>query len=164
MDEVTRLQRLQNHGSVDDMASRTTKKKPAVKKRARPKVKAKKGAVRPRETPREITVFDPEEVTHVLDILPDDDVLQEAADRLSGLGHPSRLKAVIALSVSELCVGDIAAIVGLSLSATSTLLKQLRSLGFLTTRSAGKQTYYRMASPLPQQLLETLFAHSTPVE
>jgi len=90
--------------------------------------------------------------------MPDDDVLQGAADRLQSLSHPSRLKALIALSVNDLCVGDIAAVVGLSLSATSTLLKQLRSAGFLSTRSAGKQVYYQINSDIPASILEVIFS------
>jgi len=124
----------------------------------RPKVKARKGAAAPRERPREIAVFDPDAVEGVLDIMPDEDTLLTAADMLQGLAHPSRLKAVIALSVSELCVGDIAAIVGLSLSATSTMLKQLRSLGFLSIRSAGKQIYYSISSEVPSAVLQVVFA------
>ena len=127
----------------------------------RPRVKQRAGGNRPSERPREIAVFDPDAVESVLDVLPDDEQLMLAADRLSGMGHPSRLRALIALSVAELCVGDIAAIVGLSLSATSTMLKQLRSLGFLATRSAGKQTYYRLASVIPGALMEAAFTEET---
>jgi DNA-binding transcriptional ArsR family regulator len=123
----------------------------------KPRVKARKGAMKPREAPRELAVFDPDAVERVLDRMPDDDSIQSAADRLAGLAHPSRVKAVIALTGGELCVGDIAALVGLSLSATSTLLKQLRSIGFLTTRSAGKQIYYRLASRKPTDLLSVAF-------
>jgi hypothetical protein len=47
-------------------------------------------------------------------------------------------------------------VLGLSLSATSTMLKQLRNLGFVATRHAGKQTYYRMASGMPKQVLDVL--------
>jgi Mn-dependent DtxR family transcriptional regulator len=50
----------------------------------------------------------------------------------------------------------MAAILSLSLSATSTMLKQLRSLGFVATRHAGKQTYYRLASPIPKAILDPL--------
>ena len=135
----------------------SAKKAPA---RRRPKVKARRGAAKPNEGPREISVFDPDSVEKVLDVMPDEDALLEAADRLSGLGHPSRLKAIIALSVSELCVGDIAAVAGLSLSATSTMLKQLRALGFLSSRSAGKLTYYRISSSIPQGMLELAFAEA----
>ncbi|MCP4502859.1 MAG: winged helix-turn-helix transcriptional regulator [Deltaproteobacteria bacterium] len=143
------------------MASR----KPAAKsssskanKTRRPKVRARKGASKPSDVPKEIAVFDPDGVEKVFDVMPEEETLQNASDLLSGLSHPSRLKALIALSVSELCVGDIAAVVGLSLSATSTMLKQLRSLSFLATRSVGKQTYYRVTSELPNEVMALAFA------
>lgn len=146
------------------MAARKKKKPapPPTKKSARrPRVKARRppaGGGRPQDLPREISVFDPESVESVLDVMPDDETLQMAADRLQGLAHPSRLKALIALSVAELCVGDVAALVGLSLSATSTMLKQLRALGYLSTRGVGKQTYYRIASQAPSKVMEVVFA------
>jgi ArsR family transcriptional regulator len=145
------------------MAARK-KKKPAPTKKgpsSRPRVKARRppaGGGRPQELPREISVFDPESVESVLDVMPEDETLQMAADRLQGLAHPSRLKALIALSVAELCVGDVAALVGLSLSATSTMLKQLRGLGYLSTRGVGKQTYYRIASQAPSKVMDVVFS------
>lgn len=146
------------------MPARKKKSKPAAIKKSpsrRPRVKARRppaGGGRPQDMPREISVFDPDAVESVLDVMPEEETLQLAADRLQGLAHPSRLKALIALSVAELCVGDVAALVGLSLSATSTMLKQLRALGYLSTRGVGKQTYYRVSSRAPQQVMEVVFA------
>lgn len=146
------------------MPARKKKSKPAALKKStvrRPRVKARRppaGGGRPQDMPREISVFDPDSVESVLDVMPEEETLQLAADRLQGLAHPSRLKALIALSVAELCVGDVAALVGLSLSATSTMLKQLRAIGYLSTRGVGKQTYYRVASKVPQQVMEIVFA------
>ena len=125
----------------------------------RPKVRAKRrplGAERFRDEPKEIAVFDPENVERVLDSMPSPEKILRAADRLQGLAHPTRVQAMLALSASELCVGDVAAVLGLSLSATSTMLKQMRNLGFVATRHAGKQTYYRMASGMPKQVLDVL--------
>lgn len=127
---------------------------------SRPRVKARRrpaGAERFRDEPKEIAVFDPENVERVLDAMPAPDKIVRAADRLQGLAHPSRVQAMIALSASELCVGDVAAVLGLSLSATSTMLKQMRGLGFVATRHAGKQTYYRMSSQVPRAVLDVLF-------
>ncbi len=134
------------------------RKSSAANKSRRPKVKARRGARRPNEAPKEIAVFDPDAVEQILDIMPGEDALTDAADMIQGMAHPSRLKALIALSVGELCVGDIAAVVGLSLSATSTMLKQLRNLGLLSTRSVGKQTYYRVQSQVPSEVMGVVFA------
>ena len=102
-------------------------------------------------------MFDPENVERVLDAMPPAERLILAADRLQGLAHVSRVQALLALEASELCVGDMAAVLGLSLSATSTMLKQMRTLGFVATRHAGKQTYYKIASAIPKAVLDTLF-------
>ena len=126
---------------------------------SRPKVRAKRrppGAERFRDEPKEIAVFDPQNVERVLDAMPTQERILRAADRLQGLAHPSRVQAMLALSASELCVGDVSAVLGLSLSATSTMLKQLRNLGFVATRHAGKQTYYRTASTAPKAVLDVL--------
>jgi len=127
--------------------------------RPRPRLKAKK---RPpgadRGEPKEIAVFDPENVEKVLDALPPRDEVARAADRLAGLGNASRLEALIALAQTELCVGDMAAVLSLSMSATSTMLKQLRSLGLIASRHAGKQIYYRLANEKAGELIELAFA------
>ena len=147
------------------MARKSKPREPAAppspaEPRARPTLRPRRrpaGSARFRDEPREIAVFDPENVERVFDAIPEMEKLVRAADRLQGLAHPSRLQAVIALSVSELCVGDVAAVLGLSLSATSTMLKQLRSLGFVATRHAGKQTYYRAANAIPADVLAVAF-------
>jgi ArsR family transcriptional regulator len=148
------------HGTVVGMGKKDKKKKDRDDDAfIRPKVRAKRrplGAERFRDEPKEIAVFDPENVERVLDSMPGPDRIARAADRLQGLAHPSRLQAMLALSASELCVGDVAAVLGLSLSATSTMLKTMRNLGFVATRHAGKQTYYRVASDVPRAVLDVL--------
>jgi DNA-binding transcriptional ArsR family regulator len=137
-------------GRVDDVAGPS---------RPRPRLKAKK---RPpgseRGQPKEIAVFDPENVEKVLDALPPREDVSRAADRLAGLGNISRLEALIALSTTELCVGDMSAVLSLSMSATSTMLKQLRALGLIASRHAGKQIYYRLANERAADLVELAFA------
>ncbi|MBM4281556.1 MAG: helix-turn-helix transcriptional regulator [Deltaproteobacteria bacterium] len=134
-----------------------------VPDRPRPRLKARK---RPpgsdRQVPREIAVFDPENVEKVLDALPPREDVSRAADRLAGLGNASRLEALIALSTTELCVGDMSAVLSLSMSATSTMLKQLRSLGLIASRHAGKQIYYRLANERAAELVELAFALDEP--
>lgn len=117
----------------------------------------KKPAGGDRGEPKEISVFDPDSVEKVLDSLPPKDQVARAADRLAALGSSSRLEAVIALGAAELCVGDVAAVLALSMSATSTMLKQLRGLGLVTSRHAGKQIYYRLSSEQTRALVALSF-------
>lgn len=131
--------------------------------RHRPTLKARKRpAGADRDEPKEIAVFDPEAVEKVLDALPSKEEAGRLADRLSGLASASRIEALVALGTAELCVGDVAAVLGLSMSATSTMLKQMRSLNLLAIRHAGKQTYYRLSDLRVPAILD--FARRPPSE
>jgi DNA-binding transcriptional ArsR family regulator len=129
--------------------------------RPRPRLTARKRpAGADRDVPAEIAVFDPDAVEKVLDALPSKAEAGRLADRMAGLASASRIEALIALSVAELCVGDVAAVLGLSMSATSTMLKQMRGLGLVSVRHAGKQTYYQLADLRVPAMLD--FARQPP--
>jgi DNA-binding transcriptional ArsR family regulator len=72
----------------------------------------------------------------------------ERLDRLSALfaslGDPTRLRIISALAAHELCVCDLAAVVGLSDSAVSHHLRQLRALGLVRHRREGRLVLYAL--------------------
>ena len=74
------------------------------------------------------------------------DRLSELADFYKLLGNSTRLKILLALADSELCVCDIAHVLELSTAATSHQLKLLRDKGWLKMRNDGKMVYYRLHS------------------
>jgi ArsR family transcriptional regulator len=79
--------------------------------------------------------------------LPDDATVRTLADTLKALGDPTRLQIVIALAtegVGELCVCDLAALVGVSESAVSHSLRTLRHLRLVRYRKTGKIAYYAL--------------------
>lgn len=81
------------------------------------------------------------------------------ADRLSRLlgllSDPVRSRILFALvSVDELCVGDLALTLEVSMDQASYALKLLRSAGLVRTRRDGRVIYYRLADGFPHQLLE----------
>jgi DNA-binding transcriptional ArsR family regulator len=88
------------------------------------------------------------------------DVLSPAeAERLSRLlallSDPARSRTLFALaSVDELCVGDVALALGISLDQASYALRQLRSAHLVQTRRDGRVIFYRLAEGFPHQLLE----------
>jgi len=73
---------------------------------------------------------------------------QATVDRLArnfrALGDPTRSRMVLALSRGERCVTDLAAAVGLSLSATSHQLRILRDLDLVLARREGKNQFYAL--------------------
>jgi DNA-binding transcriptional ArsR family regulator len=70
--------------------------------------------------------------------------LPELADFYKLLGNTTRLKILLTLEKTELCVCDIAHVLGLSIAATSHQLKQLHDGSWLRKRDDGKMVYYRL--------------------
>lgn len=71
--------------------------------------------------------------------------LTELADRLRALGDPTRLRVAHALLVGdELCVCDLAWVVGASQGLVSHHLRQLRANGLAANRRDGKLVMYRL--------------------
>lgn len=69
------------------------------------------------------------------------------ADRLRALGDPTRLRVAHALLVGdELCVCDLAWVVGASQGLVSHHLRQLRATGLAQSRRDGKLVMYRLTA------------------
>lgn len=71
------------------------------------------------------------------------------------LANASRLRILLTLGrVEQMCVGDLAASIGLSIAATSQQLKILKADGWLATTTEGKQVFYRITSTTLRDALE----------
>jgi ArsR family transcriptional regulator len=66
------------------------------------------------------------------------------SDIFQALASQTRLRIVEALAERELCVCDLAAVVGASASAVSHHLRQLRQLRVVRYRRDGRMAYYRL--------------------
>ena len=66
------------------------------------------------------------------------------AETFKVLGDVTRVRILDAISRSELCVNDIAAIVGLSESAVSHQLRLLRGMRLVRPRRDGRQVFYTL--------------------
>jgi DNA-binding transcriptional ArsR family regulator len=60
------------------------------------------------------------------------------------LGDPTRVRILDALSRAELCVGDLAAQLGLTESAVSHQLRLLRNTRIVRARRAGRMIFYAL--------------------
>jgi DNA-binding transcriptional ArsR family regulator len=83
----------------------------------------------------------------------------ELAETFRLLGDPTRLRLLEALYVEELCVCDLAALVGMSSSAVSHQLRLLRAAGLVRYRKSGKMVYYTLDDTHVRDLFETGFLH-----
>ncbi|UCG90424.1 MAG: winged helix-turn-helix transcriptional regulator [Candidatus Heimdallarchaeota archaeon] len=77
----------------------------------------------------------------------------------------TRIKILLALFGTELCVCDLSQILGLSPSAVSHQLKELREGNFVKYRREGKENYYSLEiehlEPIIANALEHLREHPT---
>ena len=83
------------------------------------------------------------------------DQAEDLGRLLALLSDPVRIRIMFALvSVDDLCVGDLALTLDISMDQSSYALKQLRSAGFVSTRREGRVMFYRLADGFPHQLLD----------
>lgn len=102
----------------------------------------------------EVDLIHPEAVARVRDVLPDQLEMQRVSAVFQILSDPTRARMVYALSLEELCVCDVAAVAGLSISAASHQLKRLRDQGVVGYRKDGRLAYYRLADGHVRKLVE----------
>jgi ArsR family transcriptional regulator, lead/cadmium/zinc/bismuth-responsive transcriptional repressor len=76
--------------------------------------------------------------------LPGADQTHALADLFSAMADPTRVRIVAILDGREMCVGDIAATLGLSQSATSHQLRTLRQQGLVRSSRDGRMVYYTL--------------------
>ena len=92
-----------------------------------------------------VTCFEQKKVARVRAALAKEErLLPQLAELYKLLGNTTRLKILLALAQGELCVCDVAHVLGITVAATSHQLKLLRDRGWLAMRNDGKMVYYRL--------------------
>jgi ArsR family transcriptional regulator, lead/cadmium/zinc/bismuth-responsive transcriptional repressor len=89
----------------------------------------------------------------------DDGVLEEAARLLGVISDPTRLKIMDALRLGELCVCDLAAVLGMSVSAVSHQLRLLRTSRLVRGRRDGKIIFYTIHDEHVEKLMDMALDH-----
>jgi DNA-binding transcriptional ArsR family regulator len=86
-------------------------------------------------------------------------IVQEIAATFGVLGDPTRIRILDALAGGELCVCDIATLVGISESAVSHQLRLLRGMRLVRPRRAGRQVFYSLDDQHIVQLMRVAITH-----
>src|SRR5437667_7617913 len=76
--------------------------------------------------------------------LQEDGRTRDLSETFKVLSDPTRLNIVCALAQEELCVCDIAALLGMTDSAISHQLRVLKNLRLVRYRQKGKMAYYSL--------------------
>ena len=87
---------------------------------------------------------DPNRVVEARNHLLGEDTATNVAHTFKALADPTRARLISALVEMELCVGELAAALGMSVSAISHQLGLLRRLRVVKARREGRHVYYSL--------------------
>ncbi|GLC89433.1 ArsR/SmtB family transcription factor [Lysinibacillus piscis] len=105
----------------------------------------------------ELTQVHEDAVTNVQQQMPD---LAGVAKFLKALSDETRLKIAYALTVEEeLCVCDVAEIIGASVATASHHLRYLKDHQLAKSQRKGKQMYYALADEHVYQIVTIAYEH-----
>ena len=77
--------------------------------------------------------------------MPDDDTLYNLTELFHVFGDSTRMRILYVLFASEMCVCDIATLLGLTQSAVSHQLRLLKGMRLVKSRREGKTVFYALA-------------------
>ena len=108
----------------------------------------------------EIWAVDEEKVALAKQRLLSDESFGLLAEIFGALADANRTKIVYSLLEQELCVCDIACVVGISESAVSQHLRILRTLRLVKQRKEGRMMYYSLNDDHIRRLLDVCLEHT----
>lgn len=109
----------------------------------------------------EVTYVHKDRVAAARKAIHDDATLEGLSETFKVLGDITRLKICLALSRQELCVCDIAALLGLSESAVSHQLRLMKTMRLVRYRREGKMTYYQLDDEHIEDLIRVGVRHTS---
>lgn len=91
--------------------------------------------------------------------MPDADTFNRLAEFFKIIGDTTRTKILFALDQNEMCVCDIANVLGMSKSSISHQLGTLRRSGIVKCRKSGKEVFYTLDDDHVKQVFEIGIKH-----
>ena len=98
-------------------------------------------------------------VKRLLEEMPAEEDLYDLAGRCKGCGDSTRIKILYALFAAELCVGDIAQLLGMSQTAVSHQLRVLRTNKLVKGRKEGKIVFYSLSDDHVRTIIDQGMEH-----
>ena len=100
-----------------------------------------------------------EAVESTLKRMPADNIFSKLAEFFKISGDTTRTTILFALDQNEMCVCDIANVLGMSKSSISHQLGTLRRMSIVKCRKQGKEVYYTLDDDHLQELFELGIEH-----
>ncbi|MCM3763371.1 metalloregulator ArsR/SmtB family transcription factor [Neobacillus niacini] len=113
----------------------------------------------------EVACVDSEKTARVQEQLQKNNHVLEVTKLFKALSDETRMKIAYALTLEdELCVCDVAHIVGATTATASHHLRHLKNLGLAKYRKEGKLVYYSLDDDHVKQLIHIAFEHQEEVK
>ena len=93
--------------------------------------------------------------------MPDEELLYDLAELYKVFGDSTRIKILYVLFESEMCVCDIAQLLGMGQSAISHQLRLLKAGGLVRSRREGKSVIYALDDDHVRLIYDQGFSHVT---
>lgn len=91
--------------------------------------------------------------------MPPQDLFNKLAEFFKIIGDLTRTKILFALDQNEMCVCDIANVLGMTKSSISHQLATLKASGIVKSRKEGKEVYYTLDDEHVKQVFEIGIEH-----
>ena len=95
----------------------------------------------------------------VTDYVPTEDMLMDLVRFFSIFSDVTRLKMLSALAISEMCVTDVSAVLGINQTTVSHQLRLMKNLGAVRARRQGKVIFYSLRTEILNDVLSNLHYH-----
>ena len=91
--------------------------------------------------------------------LPDEDTLYDLSELFRIFGDSTRIRILYVLFEAEMCVCDIAALLGMTQSAISHQLRALKNARLVKARREGKTVFYSLADDHVKTIIDQGIEH-----
>lgn len=107
----------------------------------------------------ETTHYHTKTIHKVEEHMPNEMILNDLADLFKVFGDATRIKILYVLLQSEMCVCDLAEMLGMTQSAISHQLRVLKQMKLVKNRREGKTVFYSLADGHIQNILNQGMEH-----
>ena len=98
-------------------------------------------------------------VSQVRAAMPEEEILYDLAELFRIFGDSTRIRILYVLFEAEMCVCDIAAVLGMTQSAISHQLRALKSARLVKGRREGKTVFYSLADDHVKTIIDQGLDH-----
>ena len=98
-------------------------------------------------------------VESVREKIPPEDILYDLTELFRIFGDSTRIRILYVLFASEMCVCDIAALLGITQSAISHQLRALKNARLVKARREGKTVFYALADDHVKTIIDQGLEH-----